>query len=275
MAVIDVSSSPVGVNLSTFSDPATTSLADKVFGSAFDDTIKAGGGADRLELGAGNDSGFGDDGNDTILGGAGNDTLDGGAGNDTLAGGAGIDNISGGDGFDTIVLDPAGSRRRWRRRERTIDAHTARPGADARSRDGDDPGRGGAADRDRDRERLRLGAGRPADRHQRLQQLAGGGGDDRIDAATGKTPSSASAGNDTIIGGAGDDVAFGGDGDDVFRLGPILDEFDFFGGDSGFDTLDASALGQSLELRLGTGDLAARCTSPGSRRRSAPRSPTS
>ncbi len=90
---------------------------DRMTGSSYNDTFKAGGGADHLVMGAGNDTAWGEAGNDTLdggtgddylWGGSGNDTLYGGAGADTLAGGTGADYLSGGSGNDNYYVDHAG-----------------------------------------------------------------------------------------------------------------------------------------------------------------------
>jgi VCBS repeat-containing protein len=60
--------------------------------------------ADKLNGTAQNDSIFADNGNDIVNGGAGDDYIDGGNGSDILSGGAGNDVIDGGNGQDTLVL---------------------------------------------------------------------------------------------------------------------------------------------------------------------------
>ena len=77
-------------------------FANIVRGGAGFDTIRAGGGADRLFGEDGNDSVEGGTGSDMLDGGEGADALDGGAGNDTLIGGLGADNIAGGEGDDSL-----------------------------------------------------------------------------------------------------------------------------------------------------------------------------
>ena len=80
-------------------------------GTAIDDTIKAGGGNDKIEGGKGDDiirgeSGDdkidGEEGDDMLIGGLGNNTVDGGDGNDVLNGERGEDELDGGDGNDKI-----------------------------------------------------------------------------------------------------------------------------------------------------------------------------
>ena len=93
--------------------------ADVLAGDFRDNTIKGGGGDDRIyggpdpsnldPMGRGDatneDTLMGEGGDDMIFGGAGNDTLDGGAGNDTLVGGGGADTYRGGAGSDMIYAD--------------------------------------------------------------------------------------------------------------------------------------------------------------------------
>ncbi len=72
-------------------------------GGEYNDTVNAGGGADKIDAGNGSnyvDGGLGDD---TIVAGKDNDTLLGGAGNDSIVGGDGRNNIQGGAGNDTLV----------------------------------------------------------------------------------------------------------------------------------------------------------------------------
>jgi Ca2+-binding RTX toxin-like protein len=85
--------------------------ANRISGSAGNDTLIGNGGADAITAGDGNDSvagGEGDDalnagsGDDTLTGGAGADKLGGEKGNDSIAGGSGADYIEGGSGADTV-----------------------------------------------------------------------------------------------------------------------------------------------------------------------------
>ena len=131
----------MGVGYTDLQGDKITNNADKIFGNAGNDTIRAGGGNDTVFGGIGNDSVEGQDGNDVLYGGdgkdsllggngddtlyggngddelwggigndvlngdAGNDTLFGGSGNDTLNGGTGINQIFGGEGDDTVVIE--------------------------------------------------------------------------------------------------------------------------------------------------------------------------
>lgn len=66
------------------------------------ETMRGGGGSDRLYGGGGADSLYGDAGNDFLYGGMGNDKLYGGKNNDYLNGGADNDLLDGGDGDDIL-----------------------------------------------------------------------------------------------------------------------------------------------------------------------------
>ncbi len=79
----------------------TGALAWTFAGTASNNRISGGSGADNLD---------GADGDDTILGNAGNDTLTGGIGNDLLDGGLGNDAMKGGVGNDTYVVNAAGDK---------------------------------------------------------------------------------------------------------------------------------------------------------------------
>jgi Ca2+-binding RTX toxin-like protein len=75
------------------------SFDDDVTGSAFNDTLKLGGGDDTV---------LGGNGNDFLSGEAGNDSLSGEAGNDTLSGGTGADTMNGGFSNDVYFVDNIG-----------------------------------------------------------------------------------------------------------------------------------------------------------------------
>lgn len=84
-------------------DVATGGLGnDYVDGSIGNDTVSGNDGNDTVLGGVGNDFVYGNDGNDTVNGGAGIDTVDGGAGDDIITGGAGDDILTGGTGIDLI-----------------------------------------------------------------------------------------------------------------------------------------------------------------------------
>lgn len=76
--------------------------ANKLFGLAGTDTLWGGGGDDVLSGDDGNDTLYGEDGLDSMSGGVGNDKLYGGIGNDVLDGGDGADSLFGQDGDDVL-----------------------------------------------------------------------------------------------------------------------------------------------------------------------------
>ena len=82
-------------------------MADILAGDSRANTIKGGGGDDKLYggPGGGDDMLEGQGGNDMLFGGRGADTLSGGMGDDTLNGGVGDDTLDGGAGSDMIYAD--------------------------------------------------------------------------------------------------------------------------------------------------------------------------
>jgi Ca2+-binding RTX toxin-like protein len=90
-----------------------TDAAERIDGSAGNDTIVLLGGDDSSDGGAGDDTLRGGDGDDSLEGGDGDDLLEGGAGNDTLRGGYGDDiyrigsataTVIDAGGFDTAIV---------------------------------------------------------------------------------------------------------------------------------------------------------------------------
>lgn len=79
-----------------------TEAADRLFGTALDDTIDALSGNDTIVGAAGDDLLLGGRGNDNVKGSGGKDRLHGNSGDDTLKGGRGDDNIKGGGGSDNV-----------------------------------------------------------------------------------------------------------------------------------------------------------------------------
>jgi Ca2+-binding RTX toxin-like protein len=75
-------------------DASTATVPLQLFGTAGNDTLKGGSGADLLDGGPGNDTLSGSDGGDTLLGGIGDDTLDGQGGCDAFDGGIGTDFVT-------------------------------------------------------------------------------------------------------------------------------------------------------------------------------------
>ena len=104
--------------------PSTTS-ADALTGTAYNDvfsplagndTINGGAGSDTVDQltnienitgGSGDDTIIGSAGDNLLSGGDGKDSITAGDGNDTLIGGAGADTLLGGDGNDVLYLDAA------------------------------------------------------------------------------------------------------------------------------------------------------------------------
>ena len=103
-------------------DTLDTGAADRVIGSAFNDTLTGADaytlasnpsagtfGIDDLHGGGGNDSIDGRGNDDKLYGDAGNDTIAGGSGDDEIWGGAGNDLLDGGTGQDEVHYDDATS----------------------------------------------------------------------------------------------------------------------------------------------------------------------
>jgi Ca2+-binding RTX toxin-like protein len=171
----------------------------------------AGEGFDDVTGSNGNDALYGEAGIDTLRGGAGNDTLDGGTGNDTLMGGAGNDTLIGGAGIDTasyadhtagLVVDLAAGT------GNTLNTfHDTLIGVEnvIASNYGSTIRGDGAAN-----------------------MLVGGGGVDTLEGREG---------DDVLIGNGGSDYLRGGTGSDTLTGGSSADEFKFFAGERGTDTI--------------------------------------
>ena len=151
---------------------AGTAAADNIAGSAFGDTIRAGGGNDVVQGRALHDCLFGEAGRDMLWGQLGRDTLDGGAGKDriwgdsnrdTLYGRAGDDRLAGGTGNDRLL-----------------------------GGDGDDRVEGAAHS-----DRLLGGDGD--------DRITGGSGNDRMDGGAGRDVLTGGPGRNRFSGGAGAD----------------------------------------------------------------------
>ena len=168
-------------------------------------------------------------GNDILVGGAGSQTLYGGPGGDTLRGGAGGDILWGDAGDDRLDEGTSSSGADFLGGGTGIDTadYSARSVAvsvtlDAVADDGQ-VGEGDTVAAD-------------------VENLSGGGGDDRL---------TGSAAANLLVGGGGDDTLNGGDGADLLRGGAGSDTLD---GGPGNDVLDAEAgpAGDDL-LRGGAG----------------------
>ena len=179
-----------------------TDLADAIFGSEGNDTLRGGEGLGDNFLfgGAGDDSLEGGAGNDELFGNAGNDTLNGGAGDNLLVGGPGIDTaVYDGWDLDDILLTESGQTLR-----------ISRP-------DGVDRVQGVEffvfADGTRSLTELLAEAPRRLIGTEGSELLIGGPRDDLIRGREG---------DDTIIGGGGNDTLDGGPGDD-FLIGDVIE----------------------------------------------------
>lgn len=237
------------------------------------DSISGGGGNDTIEGGRDNDRLFGDAGADRIFGQAGNDTIVGGAGGDRLNGGFadvmesrgrdGNDSIFGGGGNDTIIaslerdtvdggpgIDLLSFA--WTRQGVVADLRTGVANF-TESGGWTDPGglgggvwvrasttfisrvedlAGGAGN-----DRL-LGNGRANGFNGNAgddtlngrggdDRLLGNAGNDRLIGGGGNDTLAGGAGNDRLIGGAGNDRLIGGPGADTLQGGPGADTFFF------------------------------------------------
>jgi len=175
-----------------------------------DDVICAGSGHDEVEAGQGDDIVRGQIGDDSILGGSGEDKLFGGWGNDIVDGGDDNDLVTGFLGFD-ILSGGAG-------------ADTIRGGEDDDIINGNDD----------------------------ADELSGNKGDDVIHGDDGADLIRGHRGNDTLFGDAGDDLVLGhrgvdimsgGDGDDTLRGGK---DSDTIFGDAGDDIVSGGAHNDTL-----------------------------
>lgn len=190
---------------------------DRIFGGDGDDVIMGLTGADRIEAGAGNDYVYGGNGNDTIDGGTGNDVLQGQENDDSLSGNDGDDSLYGLNGND-VITGGLGD-----------DLFNGGNGTDLLFELGninlvlmqDSKLTGMGTDT-----LVGIEAGR----------LAGGGGNNTIDASQATIPV-------TLSGASGDDVLLGS------KLGDVL------WGESGNDTLIGGAGADSLDGQVGNDEL--------------------
>ena len=197
-----------GVALATFTDE-DSGEANRARAFQTDSAVQFGtDAADTLNGGNGPQTLIGRAGNDVLNGGRGNDTLRGGTGNDTLNGGAGMDSLDGGHGSDTASYesDSAG-----------VTVNLA-----------DGTGMGGEAG---------------GDTLTGIENLTGGGGNDRLTGNSGVNVLKGGAGNDTLSGAAGNDTLYGDDGQDSLDGG---DGNDSLQGGASHDTLTGGAGNDSL-----------------------------
>ena len=195
---------------------------------------------------------LGGSGNDTLTGGAANDTLMGGGGNDVLTGGMGDDDVRGGAGADTLKEGTAASgadKLDGGPDSDTVD-YSARTASVTVSVTGS--GNDGEA-----------GEG---DTVTAAETQLGGSGNDTL------TGSSASGGNDTLVGGGGNDaligglgndIVLGGAGDDTLKEGSAASGSDTLNGGTGTDSVDyqhrtvalrVSVTGAGNDGEVGEGD---------------------
>lgn len=206
---------------------------DLLRGGTGDDVLGGGSGADSLAGGKGSDALSGGSGDDLLTGDGGGDRLDGGSGDDSLVGGGGADLLEGGDGRDTLA-----------------------GGAGADSLDGGD-GFDTASYADATQGVVLSFAGQPMDPSyaaigktvESLLHVEGVIGSQYADILSGyQDPArnliDGGGGADSLSGGQGDSV-YGGDGDDVLngRACQVLD------GGAGDDQI--SALFKSADLLQG------------------------
>jgi len=184
---------------------------DSLFGGAGDDTLYGGSETEGAGSNSGNDLLVGGDGNDRLYGNSQNDTLIGGNGNDTLTGGLGSDYFAGGAGIDTA--DYSNSTFSLRLDLRTnlaqdTDANNTDAGTDT------------------------FGDG--------IENLAAGSGNDTLYGSTINNTLSGNAGHDRLFGFDGNDTLMGGAGDDTLE------------GGSGSDTASYANLGSVVKVSLAT-----------------------
>ncbi|MBL8589088.1 MAG: hypothetical protein JNK46_11215 [Methylobacteriaceae bacterium] len=198
------------------------------------DFIRGGAGNDTLSGGTATDLLFGEANADTLNGDAGDDFLYGGIGDDVLNGGLDNDTLYGEDGNDTLNGD-AGN-----------DVLIGGLGNDAINGGTEDDSADGGAGVDT----INLGAGADfAAGGTGNDTINGGANNDRIDGNDGADTLNGDDGADTIYGGAGGDTINGGIGGDV-----LIGEADsdiISGGDDG-DSIDGGAGGDILNGDGGT-----------------------
>jgi serralysin len=205
--------------------------ADRLTGTAGDNTMKGGGGADSIVGGAGNDYIWGEDGNDTLNGGGGQDTAFGGAGDDLIYAVLGVpETIDGGAGTDTLDTTAYGFNY-------AVNLATGLTNFVGESFVG--------------MENIVSGAGNDTlTGTSGANVMAGGAGNDGVFGDAGDDLLRGDGGNDALNGGLGDDVMNGGDGNDTVSAGIGTDRGD---GGAGIDRIDLTARAASTQLNLGTG----------------------
>ncbi|WP_343525506.1 cadherin domain-containing protein [Sphingomonas sp.] len=287
------STASVTVDLSTGTGAGGDAAGDrlvsieKVIGSAFNDRLVGGNGAETLLGGTGDDVLVGSDGADTLSGGDGNDTvdysgsaagivigLDGSVGQGGFAEGdvlRDIENVIGTAQADTITGNGAANMLTGGAGNDTLDGGAGNDVLDGGT--GDDVLRGGAG-----ADVLRGGDGfdtidystsgaavtidlqsgaasggdATGDTFSSIERVVGSAYDDSLSAAAAGSTLDGNAGSDVLRGNTGSDVLRGGEGDDVLVGSVGADVMD---GGSGVDTADysASSGAVTIDLAAGTG----------------------
>jgi Ca2+-binding RTX toxin-like protein len=175
----------------------------------------------------------------TLYGGAGNDTLDGGSGEDALFGGPGDDTLLASE-FYVSLFDPYGPNHEPRYSADHYSGGTGNDTIDYSGRKRADDGLAvsldGVANDGRLAGRDHGAEGDNVDAD--VENVIGGGGDDRLSGSAANNRLVGNGGNDILRGGAGDDVLDGGAGRDWMLGGP------------GNDTADYSSRTRGLRLSL-------------------------
>ncbi|MGH2905187.1 MAG: DUF6531 domain-containing protein [Solirubrobacterales bacterium] len=171
----------------------TISGCERLWGSAYDDTLTGSSSADGLT---------GNDGNDTLSGAGGNDTISGSNGNDLVDPGTGTDTVNGNAGVDTV--DYSG-------RTANVNVSLTDTANDGESGENDNIAS--------DVENAITGSGNDF--------LTGNSSANALTGGTGSDTISAAGGDDSIYGGGGDDFLTGGDGDDILDSSSGTDRVDY------------------------------------------------
>lgn len=193
-----------GADIADYSD-ATTPVTSAPDGAANDG---AAGEGDNVDVDVEGAAGGTD--SDVLVGNGGGGSFSGGDGDDRMDPGAGADSVTGGAGFDAISYATRGG---------AVNVDLGSPAGDGEAGEGDDV----AAD---------------------VEQVTGGGGDDRLTGTGAANTLIGGGGKDRLAGGAGLDLLAGGEGDDLLDGGPGADTL--LGGEGG-DQLDGGLAADSLD----------------------------
>lgn len=212
---------------------------EKLYGSAFDDTLAGNDARNFLKGGDGNDAIDGAGGHDVLYGEGGNDTINGGDGNERIYGGDGDDVAYGGAGFDRFYGDAGADAYDGGDGVDRVDYTDAATGVSVNFTTGLGAGDVAAGDTYANIEQVfASGFGDTLTGAAGEDRLYGFGGDDTITGFDGDDYLSGGDGNDTINGGSGADALLGGRGNDVIDGG---DDSDVLNGHSGDDILRGGA----------------------------------